>query len=89
MVKYMCPEDLEELIKAVRNYQEKLVINRKVLVNAGNICDQAMGSDDIVKKHLAQLNEALLELDKTISIAHEVEEKLRDDWQRAIIVYDD
>jgi predicted CopG family antitoxin len=48
-----------------------------------------MGSDDIVKKHLARMNEALEELKKTSQIASDVAEALIEDKRRAIEVYED
>ncbi len=82
-------ESLETLIKAVQNYQEELLTNRQILENAANVCDVAMGSDDIVKKHIGRLNEALDELKKTSQIAEEVAEALIEDKRRAIEVYED
>ena len=40
-------ESLEILIKAVENYLEALQKNRMILENAANVCDAAMGSDDL------------------------------------------
>ena len=48
-----------------------------------------MGSDDIVKKHIGRLNEALEELRKTSQIAEEVAEALIEDKRKAIEVYED
>ena len=45
-------ESLDILIKAVQDYQNDLQLNRQILVNAANVCDAAMGSDDIAKNHL-------------------------------------
>lgn len=82
-------ESLETLIKAVQDYQDELLTNRQILENAANVCDIAMGSDDIVKKHIARLNEALEELKKTSQIAEEVTEALLEDKRKAIEVYED
>lgn len=82
-------ESLETLIKAVQIYQDELLINRRILENAANVCDVAMGSDDIVKKHISRLNEALEELKKTSKIAEEVAEALIEDKRKAIEVYED
>ena len=82
-------ESLEILIKAVQNYQDELNENRQILVNAANVCDAAMGSDDIAKKHIRRLNEALDELEKTSQIASDVAEALIEDKNRAISVYED
>ena len=82
-------ESLEILIKALHTYQEELLTNRQILENAANVCDMAMGSDDIVKKHIARLYEALEKLKKTSQIAEEVTEALIEDKCRAIEVYED
>lgn len=86
---HMDIESLETLIKAVQDYQDELLTNRQILENAANVCDIAMGSDDIVKKHIARLNEALEELKKTSQIAEEVTEALLEDKRQAIEVYED
>ena len=89
MAGHMEIESLDTLIKAVQTYQTELQMNRQILVNAANVCDAAMGSDDIVKKHIARLNEALGELDKTATLAEEVAEALIEDRRKAIEVYED
>ena len=80
---------LETLIKAVQKYKEELEVNKKILVNAADVCDQAMGSDDIAKKHISKLNEALEELDKTVELTQEVAEALIKDRNMAVSVYED
>ena len=80
---------LETLINAVRKYKEELEVNKKILVNAADVCDQAMGSDDIAKKHISRLNEALVELDKTVELTQEVAEALIKDKNMAVSVYED
>ena len=80
-------ESLDILIKAVQDYQNDLQLNRQILVNAANVCDAAMGSDDIAKKHIARLYEALEELKKTAQIAADVAEALIEDKRRAIEVF--
>lgn len=82
-------EALERLIQAVQVYQEELIQNKNVLMNAANACDVAMGSDDIVKKHIARLSDALTELDKTSKLAEEVAEALIEDKRIALNVYED
>ena len=89
MAGHMEIESLDTLIKAVQTYQTELQMNRQILVNAANVCDAAMGSDDIVKKHIARLNEALGELDKTATLAEEVAEALIEDRRKASEVYED
>lgn len=82
-------ESLETLIKAVQTYQDELLMNRQILENAANVCDMAMGSDDIVKKHIGRLNEALGELTKTSQIAGDVVDALLEDKRKAIEIYED
>lgn len=82
-------ESLEILITAVQTYQEELLINRQILENAANVCDVAMGSDDISKKHIDMLKEALEELKKTSQIVEDVALALIEDKRRAIEVYED
>lgn len=77
-------ESLDLLIKAVATYRDELEINKRILINAANVCDQAMGSDEIVKKKIARLEEALVELEKTIEIAEKVIDELIADKNRAI-----
>ena len=79
--KHTDTEALETLIKAVQTYQEELLENRRILINAANVCDAAMGSDDIVKKHIARLSKALEKL--------EVAEALLKDKEEAENVYED
>lgn len=86
---HLVVESLETLIKAVQTYQDELLTNRRILENAANVCDVAMGGDDIVKKHIGRLNEALEELRKTSQIAEEVAEALIEDKRKAIEVYED
>lgn len=89
MGNHMEIESLDMLIKAVKAYQEELQTNKQILINAANVCDAAMGSDDIVKKHIAKLNEALEELNKTTMLAADVAEALIEDRRKAIEVYED
>lgn len=89
MANHLEVDALDTLIKAVQKYKDELEVNRRILVNAADVCDQAMGSDDIAKKHIARLNEALQELDKTVQISEDVAEALIADRNLAISVYED
>ena len=89
MSNHLETNSLQILIKAVENYREELEVNKKILVNAADVCDSAMGSDDIAKKHIAKLNEALGELDKTSNLAEEVAKTLKEDLRMAQSVMDD
>lgn len=81
-------ESLDLLIKAVETYQEELATNRQILVNAANVCDAAMGSDDIAKKQIARLTDGLEKLKKTSQVASQVAQALRDDRKKAIDVFE-
>lgn len=89
MVNHTETESLDILIKAVQEYQNDLATNQQILVNAANVCDSAMGSDAIAQKHIARLNEALVELKKTSQIAADVVAALLEDKRRALDVYED
>ena len=82
-------ESLDLLIQAVQEYQVELETNKQILMNAANVCDAAMGSDAIAKKHIARLNDTLEELKKTSQIAANVAAALIEDRRRAIDVIED
>ena len=48
-----------------------------------------MGDDDLAKKHLARLDTALEELEKTEKLAEEVAEKLIKDRQLAVDILEE
>ena len=75
---------LNTLIQAVNTYQNDLLTNKQILMNAANVCDQAMGSDAIAQKHISLLNSALEELQKTAQLAADVAQALIADKQRAL-----
>lgn len=89
MKNYTETESLDILINAVQKYQEDLAENQQILINAANVCDVAMGNDEIVKKHIARLNETLEELNKTSRIAADVAKALLEDKRKALDVYED
>ncbi len=80
-------QQLEALIAQVEAYQGKLQENIVVLNNAANVCDQAMGSDAICQKYIAQLNEAIGELQKTVQTAADIAKALKADLAAANDVY--
>lgn len=82
-------DSLDKLIEAVEEYQDELALNKQILVNAANVCDQAMGSDDIAKKHIGHLYDALEELNNTAQIASIVMTQLLLDRLHALEVYED
>ncbi len=64
-------EDLQALLKAINEYKGVLEENFMILKNAANVCDATMGSDDLSRRHIANLEEALVELTKATQIAEE------------------
>lgn len=64
-------DDLQSLLKAINDYMADLAQNYQILVNAANVCDVAMGSDEISKRHINNLNEALKELKSAAEVAEE------------------
>lgn len=87
--RHLDTDALSRLIKAVQNYQVSLDDNRKILTNAANVCDQAMGHDAISQKHIAKLNEALEELKKTSKLVEDVAVALQKDYDKATQVVAD
>lgn len=81
-------EALQQMIKAVEKYQERIVQHYNVIQNAANLCDQAMGSDAISKKQIAKLYEASQELITTSEKAKHMAEQLILEYKRAEAIYD-
>lgn len=75
-------EDLQALLKAIQEYKGVLEENFVILKNAANVCDATMGSDDLSRRHINNLEEALKELTKATQIAEDaaqaVVEAIRD-----------
>ena len=83
MQKQLDTESLEKLVVSVNQYQEELENNIKTLRNAANVCDQAMGKDQISGNYINQLNEAIQKLDGTLQIVERVSESLKKDLKEA------
>jgi len=79
-------ESLRTLLKAVIDYREDLETNKQILLNAANVCDVAMGSDEISQKQIARLYEALEDLDKVSLIAFDVAETVMRHIQQVEII---
>ena len=60
-----------------------------ILENAANVCDAAMGSDDLSKKHIGRLYAALEELSRTSQTAENVAQALMHDKCHVLRVYND
>ena len=82
-------ESLDTLISAVEKYREELLKNKQILVNAADLCDQAMGSDAISQKHIVALNNAINDLDRTSRIVEDVAVELREDRRKAMETLED
>lgn len=81
-------EALALLINAVADYHDKLMKHYKVIQNAANLCDQAMGSDALSKKQINKLYETTNELLITSDRAREMVEKLLEEGKKAQDIYD-
>ena len=81
-------EALALLINAVADYHDKLMKHYKVIQNAANLCDQAMGSDALSKKQINKLYETTNELLITSDRAREMAEKLLEEGKKAQDIYD-
>ena len=62
-------EDLYELLNAIKKYKAVLEENFNILVNAANACDATMGSDDLSRRHINELEDALKILSNATNIA--------------------
>lgn len=82
-------ESLDKLITAVKNYQTRLLKNKKILKAAGEVCKEVMQGDAVSAKHIAQLDNALAELDKAAKIVELTAEQLLQDKKEALAVLDD
>ncbi len=78
-------EDLQALLKAIKEYKGVLEENFVILKNAANVCDATMGSDDLSRRHIGNLEEALKELTKATQIAEDATQAV----VQAINDYDD
>lgn len=89
MRKDVVVESVNQLIKALDQYQEELQKNSQILENAAAACDAAMGNGEIAKKQIARLYDALKELEKTVSLAQSVSEALILKREQAIEIYNE
>lgn len=80
-------ESLDSLIREIWVYQQELRQNYQILINAAVAYDMAVGSDDISKKQIASLEEALKKLEKTSELAELVMEELLKERKEAIAIY--
>ena len=69
-------ESMNSLINAVGEYKQDLLDNYKILIDAANACDVAMGSDALSARHIARLNDALVSLSNAITLTEEVMQQL-------------
>lgn len=62
-------DDLVTMLNAFINYKKEMTDNFILLQKAAEVCDVAMGSDDLSRRHIADLNESLKDLTKVILLA--------------------
>ena len=66
---YLELEAFQKMVKALDDYRDELVTQKTILKNAADVCDVAMGSDEIAQKYIQKLDIALEELNKTVEVA--------------------
>ena len=81
---YVELEAFQKMVKALDDYREELTTQKRILKNAANVCDMAMGSDDVAEKAIRKLDIALEELDETLKVAEETESDLLEHMKRII-----
>lgn len=86
--RHLDTESLERMIKALEKYQERIKEHYRVIQNAANVCDQAMGSDAISRKQIETMQEAVGELITTSKTAEAMLEELLLEYQQAKDIYD-
>ncbi len=83
MSQVMNTESLGRLIEEVKKYKTTLNNNIRILENASNACDQAMGSDEISKKYISELDTAIVQLKEAEKLVEEVIKELKKDKEEA------
>ena len=73
---YLELEAFQKMVKALDDYRDELVTQKTILKNAADVCDVAMGSDEIAQKYIQKLDIALEELNKTVEVAENTESVL-------------
>lgn len=73
---YLELEAFQKMVKALDDYRDELVTQKTILKNAADVCDAAMGSDEIAQKYIQKLDIALEELNKTVGVAENTESVL-------------
>ena len=76
-------ESLQTLIGAVNNYLEELGQSYNYLAEAANVCQMAMGSDEIAQIQISRMYEALEGLRVVALTTQEVAEDLQRDLMKA------
>ena len=56
-------DDYVTILNALKKFQDNLTLDYNVLVNAANVCDTAMGSDEIAKTYILFLGQSLKKLE--------------------------
>ena len=73
---YLELEAFQKMVKALDDYRDEWVTQKTILKNAADVCDVAMGSDEIAQKYIQKLDIALEELNKTVEVAENTESVL-------------
>ncbi|MCM1540573.1 MAG: hypothetical protein NC121_04865 [Blautia sp.] len=76
-------ESLQTLINAVSNYLEELGVSYNFLAEAANVCQMAMGSDEIAMKQINRMYEALEGLRVAALTAQEVAQDMQTSLMQA------
>lgn len=81
MIQY---QELENFVRILEKYKEVLGQCKINLIEAANVCDQAMGSDEISKRHIDNLLNSLSYLDQGVLKVEEIIEIMRKKQQEII-----
>lgn len=77
-------EEIDKLKKIVADYADKLNQQIGALEEASDVCDQAMGSDDLSKKYIAKLDNSIGELRKALGTCNNVIGALQEDYNEIV-----
>lgn len=81
---YVELEAFQKMVKALEDYREELTTQKRILKNAADVCDMAMGSDEVAERAIRKLDIALEELDKTSKVAEQTESALLEHMKKLI-----
>lgn len=81
MGRHATMETYQECIQIMKKYKEELIKNEIILVNAGSVCSQTMGSDETSKIQIKNMEKALKELKTTKEQCDKMIEELTTAYQ--------